>query len=78
MGKRYTKKYKYTGEFKNNMKHGKGKYEWIANDNSKVIFMLVNIKMTKDMAMEKQHGQMVRNMLGNILNGRRIRSLYIF
>ena len=34
-GTKYTKKYKYTGEFKNNLKHGKGKYEWIANDQFK-------------------------------------------
>ena len=31
-GKIITEKYKYVGEFKNNMKHGKGKYEHIAND----------------------------------------------
>ena len=31
----YTKKYRYIGEFKNNMKHGKGKYTHTANDKFK-------------------------------------------
>ena len=34
-GKKITKRYEYIGEFKNNMRHGKGKYTHIANDKFK-------------------------------------------